>query len=1019
MIIQPGTKNVRKIILILLLWVTLASAWELCLNEVMSLNVTTLEDEDGEYPDWIELYNPGSVAIDLHNYGLSDTEDDLFKYKLPTCIVQPGKFLVIFASDKNRTQTGKPLHTNFKIKSKGETLYLTNPAGSVIDHLDLPPLAVDVSCGRYPDGGAEIACFSSPTPGATNSTEPLQGVTAAPVFSQSGGFYNNSIQVKLSHSAPDAEIRFTTNGGDPARNSKLYTIPISITKTTVLKARAFRSGELPGLVVTHTFFINEPHHLPVISMSTHPDNLFDDDIGIYVEGNGTALGGYPDNPIGPPANYWEEWERPVNLELYTPGGQCGFNVQAGIKMSGKTTRNLPQKSFAVFMRNQYGQDELDYPLFRNNPVTSFHSFVLRNAGTDNTVNQGGVQFRDGLTSRLVQKLDLDCQAYQPCVLYINGEYWGIYSIREKLNEEYLAAHYGIDADKVDLLDDYHSLYPLVIEGDNSHFNALVDYLLEHDLSNNTGAAWVETQMNVDNYLTYMATQIFLANHDGPGHNCKFWRSQEQGSRYRWLLYDTDHSLSMRLFLPGYHYAPDAYLDNTIAYYREENGPSWPNPPESTFLFRKILENENFCNRFINIVADYLNTEFNPQATLPRLQAVKKEIEPEIGRHLERWGGSVAEWHENVDVVQEFLNKRGDCLVELMIDEFNLDETVQLQLHITPPQAGMVHLNSLYLKEATWTGRYFANVPFRLTAMAAAGYRFAGWEGIPGSDAAQAELVITPGEDMNLTARFAETDNGEPIVINEINYNSAAGFNCGDWIELYNPLAVQVNLAGWRLNDVDNNTGLYFQAGTFVPALGYLVVCRDSSAFHHFWPDVATLNSEFTFGLNNAGEHLSLFNSAGMLIDSLTYSNRTPWPWQPDGHGASLALRDPILDNSLPQNWMPSYSHGTPGAANVMMSRVAQASHTPRSCGLDVYPNPFNMAATIAVQVKEAGRVRVAVYDIMGRCLTVLFDDKCNSNSFMLRWDGRDLNGNPAASGVYLVVLQSDREKRVNKILLLR
>jgi len=302
---------------------------------------------------------------------------------------------------------------------------------------------------------------------------------------------------------------------------------------------------------------------------------------------------------------------------------------------------------------------------------------------------------------------------------------------------------------------------------------------------------------------------------------------------------------------------------------------------------------------------------------------------------------------------------------------------------------------------------------------AAGYRFAGWEGLPGSDAAQAELVITPGEDMILTARFAETDNGEPVVINEINYNSSAGFDCGDWIELYNPLAVQVDLAGWRLTDTDSDAGFNFPAGTFIPALGYLVVCRDSSAFHRFWPDVATLNNELSFGLNNSGEQISLFNSAGELSDSLTYSNRAPWPWQPDGHGATLALRDPILDNGLPQNWMPSFTHGTPGVANVRMSGVTEVRHTPHSFALDVYPNPFNMASTIAVQVKTAGWVRVAVYDIMGRRLTVLFDGKCNQDGFRLRWDGRDYNGNPAASGVYLVVLQSEKEKRVNKVLLLR
>ncbi|MBN1560109.1 CotH kinase family protein [candidate division KSB1 bacterium] len=762
------------------------------INEVMSLNASILADEDDDYPDWIELYNPGS-PINLNGYGLSDDAEEPHKWTFPNISLATNAFLVVFASDKNR-RTPNSLHTNFKIKSRGERILLSDASGRILDDLTVPPLAVDHSYGRTPADPGQWAFYSRPTPRAANDAAPAAGYAPEPLISPPGGLHSQPLAVALSSSTAGSLIRYTTNGADPNINSHSYLSPITINRTTVLKARCFETGKLAGAVVTYTYFVDVTSGIPLVSISTHPDNLFDDDIGIYVVGNGTAMGGYPSNPIGPPANYWEDWERPVHLELYEPDGR-GLSVNAGIKMFGKTTRTLPQKSFAIFMRSGYGADELEYALFPGYSVTTFKSFLLRNGGSDNTHNEGGVQFRDGLTALLLddRDVDIDNQLYRPCHLYLNGDYWGIYEIREKLNEDYLASHHGVDPDEVDILDDYHTLYPLVVEGSAEHYNSLIDYLLDHDLQDDAHADYVKTQMDVDNYLTYMAVQIFFANHDGPGHNCKFWRSHDPGSRYRWLLYDTDHSFAMRLFVPNFHFAPDAYMDNTIAYYREEDGPDWPNPPESTFLFRKILENENFTCMFINKLADFMNSFFSEEVTLAKLGKLTAQLDPEIGAHLSRWGGSKTQWRRNVSYVENFLANRRDYLHDHVIDEFNLAGLADVHADVQPRGVGRLQINSLTI-EKEWSGIYYRDVPIQLAALPDEGFRFVGWEGIAEQES---QISMTLHSDVSIKAFFEIVNKVVQRAVSDSFVMKKAypnPFNAATRIEFYVPKEQDVRLS---------------------------------------------------------------------------------------------------------------------------------------------------------------------------------------------------------------------------------
>ncbi|MBN1894035.1 CotH kinase family protein, partial [bacterium] len=610
----------------------------------------------------------------------------------------------------------------------------------------------------------------------------------------------------------------------------------------------------------------------------------------------------------------------------------------------------------------------------------------------------------------------DVQAYRPCILYLNGVYWGLYNIREKLNEDYLASHHGVDPDAVDILDDYHTLYPLVVEGDADHYNVLIDYLQSHSLASAQNAAYVKTRMDIGNYLTYMAVQIFIANQDGPGHNCKFWRPASLQGRYRWLLYDTDHAFSMRLFVPYYHFNPEAYLDNTIAYYREENGPSWPNPPESTFLFRKILESPEFRDAFINRLADLMNTCFSEEAVDDAVEDIVTRLEPEMKRHLVRWGGSPAQWMKDVEVVRDFGLYRSDALREHLAGEFGLSGTARVELRISPADAGSIKINSVIPDSYPWSGIYFRGLPISLNALPAPGLRFSGWTGISDNSS---RVSIEPSGAGIVTAHF-KASNGPAcaLVINEMNYHSSPGSDAGDWVELYNPHAAAVNLGGWILQDENPSNGFVFPAGTSIDADGFLICCSDIRAFRNLFPEVKNAAGDLDFGLDSEGERVLLIDPAGYVVDSLTYGTRAPWPAEPDGNGPALALRAPDLDNSLGGHWAASAGFGTPGRSNEFQdpsSSVPENLQPGDFCLLPNYPNPFDAApasgsrhrsgTSILFSLPRSARIALRIYDIRGRLVREIAARTLNAGLHEMPWDGRDNRGLPVPCGVYICRMQ--------------
>ncbi|MGW8317279.1 MAG: CotH kinase family protein, partial [Bacteroidales bacterium] len=730
------------LLLMLLLLLPAALHGQLYLNEVMASNATTHADLDfGEYADWIEIYNAGSTGIDLSGWYLSDDPGNPTMWGFQSGTTIPaGGYLLVYADG-----TGYGLHTNFKLSKEGETVLLVTPQVILGDSFTFPGQLTDISFGRKGGDLSVLGYFDSPTPGSANGSSQYSGIAAPPSCSLESGFFSGPVSVSMTSSTPGAAIRYTLDGTEPTGGSALYTAPVQISATAVLRATSFYSGMLTAPPVTHSYFINEPQNLPVVSLVTDPDHFFSDQTGIYVIGTN----GVPGYCTEVPHNVNQDWERPVNIELIEKDGTVGLNQVAGVKIFGGCSRvRYPIKSLALFARKEYETSSFDYPLFPDKPNDKYESFVLR-AGAD---DQPFTMIRDALTANVVKDvIDMDVQANRPVVVYINGEYWGIHSLREKVNEAYIRDNYGIDPDSLELLSNNPEDPLNVLAGSADHYNAMIQYNRDNDISQPSHYDYIRTQMEMDEYINYQIIQIFLGGRDWPGNNIKFWRSPYGShNRWRWILFDLDHMFK--------EYFSDIMEEATEV----DCGCVWPNPPWSTYLFRRLLENEAFSNEFKRRFALYSTTWFSRERLHGIIDEMEAELLPELPRHIERWGGqktdlpdntwvspiftSVKQWQQNVQVIRDFVDSRHEVALRNVNDYFGIDGYAGLELTVEPTGKGSVRSGDGLIPEIPYSGTFTLGTLLDLSCVATPGYLFSHWE--VESFGTTDTSLITPGDTWN-------------------------------------------------------------------------------------------------------------------------------------------------------------------------------------------------------------------------------------------------------------------------------
>jgi len=973
-------------------------AQNLFINEFMASNSSTITDPDfNNYADWIEIYNSGSSAINLKDYYITDILTQPNKFKIQSdLIVEANGYVLIWADDANINN-----HTNFKLSADGESIGLFDQSLQLVDTISFSAQQTDISTGRFPNGNNNWFSFSISTPGSANLESGISSILQAPIVSHQSGFYNSSISISFTHNLQDVIIRYTTDGKIPAESSSIYSTPIQIDSTTVIRYRAYKSGHAASITQTKTYFINEVTDLPVFSLVTDPNNFFSDTSGIYVAGTNGII----DNCSTQPRNWNQDWERPISLEFFEEDKSLAFSLNAGVKINGGCSRLYPEKSLAIFFRNEYGASKLNYRLFDDIPVTEFDNFILRSSGQD----WWRTMFRDAMVQTLIEQgMKLDYQDYRPSILFINGNYWGIHNIREKLNEDYVFYHHGVNKNNIDLIEISKGI--VANNGDKIAYDEMMSFLAAKNLAYQPNYEHIKTIVDINEYIDYQIAQIYSANGDWPGSNMKLWRERAVGSKWRWMIYDLDFTFGGN--------AQGLAATNTLAQATATNGPDWPNPPWSTLMLRKLLDNIEFKNEFIQRFAAHINSTFQPNHVLAVIDSMANNIASEIPRHKLRWPQSISfgsSWQELVDVMKNFAVDRPSNVLSHFITKFGLSGYSSLTISRNNPEWGKVFTNSVEIKNNNSQNVFFKDIPIKIKALPMPGYQFVRWEGISNETSPAIEIILN--SNASLTAVFEPAELViTSIVINEINYNSSSVFNTEDWVELYNPDNNQVDLSNWKITDSDVLSAYTFPSGTTINAKDYLIICKDSTKFLNFYPSHTKLIGNITFGLNSAGDQILLKDNFDSIVDDVIYSSSGNWPTIPNGNGPTLSLINPQLDNSLAESWRASGLYGTPGYLNDIYSKTElENGLVPTEFVLyQNYPNPFNPSTNISWQSPVGSHQTLKVYNLLGSEVATLVDEYKPAGTYEI-----EFTANHLASGIYFYTLRSGEFIETKKMILLK
>ncbi len=808
--------------------VTADAAGALTINEVCAKN-TTNAAPDGQFYDWAEIYNSSGSSVDISGYGLSDKEAEPFRYKFPAGTVVPAKGSIVVYCDSNAALTNSTI-APFGMSASGETLILSDASGASVDTLTFDALASDTSYGQYPDGSGEFYVLGC-TPGKPNSAPEGSNAVRLPEFSQESGFFDSGFQLTIT--APEGTtVYYTTDGSDPTTSSTQYTGPISVTdmsntenrlsmrtdisastvtaprelidKAAVIRAVAVDASGRVSTPVTKTYFVGKTasgyyKNMKVVSLVTDPDNLFDNEKGIYVRGKtyedyqqqqqqqqpgqpggpgqgpgqGWQFPGMGDwgwgfdmmNPWEIPANYNQkgrEWERVANFEMF----DCGESVvkqDVGIRIKGAASRNSVQKSFTLYARQDYGKSDLEYDFFdgtatkakNGKTIKKYENIVIRNGGND----VGGFYFRDSVSQQLVADRSMATQAMSECILFIDGEFWGIYQITEKVSDDYIKSHYGVAKSDVALIKNNE-----LEEGtdqDLEDWDRLINDVANGSMSYEQFAQKVDVQ----SFMDYFASEIYIANSDWPQNNTAVWRSNSvdlenpyADGKWRMFLFDTELGQGM------YGTQQNSASADSFSRIRQ-------NTDTLSKAFTKLMSDKQFASDFARTFMDIANYNFDTEKTTAEINKFSKYKEPIVDtyKRFSHTSQGESKLQQETSTVTQFYNSRFDGAVRTLKQAASLTSELSNVTVQNDVSRGTVKLNSLSLKEQSWTGKYHSDYDMTATAEPIEGASFDHWE-ITGAE-------LTSGSKTSATITFKAAGD---VTIKAVYSGTAAAIAKGDY-----------------------------------------------------------------------------------------------------------------------------------------------------------------------------------------------------------------------------------------------
>ncbi len=700
---------------LLLLFLLLATASPLSLraqvviNEFMQSNIDCVMDDQNEFPDsWVELYNNSNTAVNLSDYSLGISEDQGEAWKLPSRQLPPHLFVIVFCD-----KVASGLHTPFKLESgKGGSVFLFKNKTVVDKVTDLKKQpAPNIAYGREKDGSTSWGYQATPTPGASNCGKLCTDILGEPVFTEKGKVITDNLAFQLGISLPKGcptgtVIRYTTNGEEPTAQSTIYTTPIKISDTRIIRAKLFCDGYLSPISTSHSFiFFPRKLTLPVVSIVTDDKYLYDSKLGIYVDGKYSSQ----------KKNYKYDWRRPINFEYFEKVDQeSRVNQLCETRIQGGASRDAQLKSLVVYANKRFGEKRLKYEFFPDQRpgVKDFKSIILRNAGNDFDY----LYMRDAIIQRVMgQNTDLDWQAWRPVIVYFNGIYKGILNIRERSNEDNIYTNYD-GLEDIDMLENWSDLK----QGDKTNWRQFRDFYSKKGHTLEEYSKWIDWK----EFINLMVMNLYFNNQDFPGNNIVMWRPRTENSVWRFVAKDTDFGIGLYGSSANYNSIEWLYDPNYDA------DRSWANKPEHTILFRYMMEDADFKREFLDHATVYMGDFLNVAGTREIWDPMYEMIRTEYTFHRKL----INQWWPNytteLNNARNWMASRTDNFYNHLAKFYDLGKTIPVEINQevdeSDLQAADIFINDIRLTKGTFNGKMYANRSYTVSSSSDEGRRVVGW-----------------------------------------------------------------------------------------------------------------------------------------------------------------------------------------------------------------------------------------------------------------------------------------------------
>lgn len=684
---------------------------QVIINEYSCSNINGPNDAFGEKEDWVELYNTSAAAFDLSGYFLTDNDNNLTKWEIPAGISVPANgYTMIFFSGRGLL-SGTQIHPSFGLtQTKNEFIGLTAPSGNVVDSITMVKMTQkDHSYGRTTNGAATWSLFTTPTPNASN-TGAVNYYTAKPVFSVAPGFYTGTQNVTITTTDASATIYYTLDGTTPTTSSTVYSGPVSISATAVLRARCFSSApNTPAsFVETNTYFINSPHTVPVVSVCGDQMTDFLNDV---------APGAFSSNFDGV-------------FEFFDKTGAFIDEGDGWANKHGNDSWAYDQRGFDFVLRDEYGiNSAVQHQIFAEKTRDEFQKLIIKPAANDNYPASGGAHIRDAYvhTISAIGDLRVDERTSEFAVVYVDGEYWGLYDVREKVDDhDFTSYYYDQGKYEIDFIKTWGGTWAEYGDPAMTEWNDIYTYITTNDMSVTANYEYVKTKYNVGSLIDYVVLNSYVVTSDWLNWNTAWWKGNNpDGDKktWRYALWDNDATFGHYINYTGIPSTnPDADPCNP-----ETLAGTGGDPEGHITILNALMANAEFQQEYITRYADLSNGVFSCDQMHAILDSMVAVMTPEMTGQTAKWGGTVTGWQTNVQTLKDYIDARCAAMSTGMIDCYDLTGPFDLTVNVDPAGAGEVKVNSEWVPYYPWSGVYYGNITTLFKAQAFAGFEFDYWE----------------------------------------------------------------------------------------------------------------------------------------------------------------------------------------------------------------------------------------------------------------------------------------------------